>query len=280
MKKPLFLLSLLTAAVALTGNPAHAALTIAPGDLLMGFYQVNSSGTGVAANTYVYNLGGASGYREGGSGQGVFANIGADLTTAFGAGWSSDGTVRVGVVGAVGSTDALTNGDPARTVYFSQGFGAAPGDSTALTLSSSQRGSASTALKSFAEAMVGADVNGAVDGGSIYSAGDPGSFASFLPPTVTTHFGVGASPLTSMTGDTVGLDVYRVLHSTTGADLTAAYSAGDALVGSGQYIGSFTLATNGDIGFAGANAVPEPSTGLLAGLGALFLSIRRRRKSA
>jgi hypothetical protein len=168
MKKPSILFYAFMAAVALSGNSADAALTIAPGDLLLGVYQVNSAGTGVTPNTYVYNLGAGSNYREGGVGQGVLANIGADLTTAFGSGWSSDGTVRAGVVGAVGSTDPLTNGDPARTVYFSQGFGTGPGDSTSVTLSSSQRGSASTALKSFAGAMVGTEPNGAIDGGSIY----------------------------------------------------------------------------------------------------------------
>ena len=68
------------AAVALSGNSADAALTIAPGDLLFGVYQVNSAGTGVTPNTYVYNLGAGSNYHEGGVGQGVLANIGADLT--------------------------------------------------------------------------------------------------------------------------------------------------------------------------------------------------------
>lgn len=253
-----------------SGGKAEAALTVMAGDLLMGFAKVNAGGTGYEGSTYVYNLGASLPFRQGTSPM-VIDNISTDLATVFGAGWASDPTVRWGVVGVVGSTDLLTNGDPARTTYFSQDYLGEPGGSSTITLSSSNRGSLSTNLRSFFTSMNGIPENGAVDGGAIYPISSPNSFSSFLPPGPATYFGIGVNPLTAMSAaPSAGLDVYRTLHTASGAGLTSAFD-GDAVVGTGQYVGTLTLSDSGALNF-----VPEPSTGLLALLASIAM-LRRRR---
>jgi hypothetical protein len=250
---------------------AHAVLTATPGDLLMGFAKVNAAGTGYEGSTYVYNLGPSTNFRESASPSSAIDNINTDLSAVFGAGWANDATVRWGVVGVVGPTDPLTNGDPARTTYFSQDYLGLAGGSAAIILSSSNRGSLSTNLKSFSNSMNGIPENGAVDGGAVYPVSGVNSFSSFLPPGPPTYFGVGTNPLTAMSaGSMAGLDVYRTLHTATGAELNSSFDA-DAVVGTGQYVGTFTLSDSGAIGF-----VPEPSTGILAMLASLAV-LRRRR---
>lgn len=237
----------------------------------MGFAKVNAAGTGYEGQTYVYNLGSSQSYRSGMALPTSLGNFNADLSTAFGSSWYNDATVRWGIVGVVGPTDALTGGDPARTTYFSQDYLGEAGGSAAVTFNSSNRGSLSTNLKSFFNTMNGVAVNGAVDGGALYAGTSVNSFSSFLPPGPSTYFGVGVNPLTAMSGASqAGLDVYRTLHSATGADLTSALDS-NAVVGAGQYLGTFTLSDVGGLAF-----VPEPSAGVLSLLG-MCLFLRRRR---
>lgn len=252
-------------------QPAAAALTVSPGDLLMGFAKVNAGGTGYEGQTYVFNLGASQGYRGGLELPTSLGNFNADLTTAFGSGWANDAAVRWGIVGVVGPSDSLTNGDPARTTYFSQDYLGEPGGSAPVAFSSSNRGSLSTNLKSFFNSMNGIVEGSAVNGGALYASSSINSFSSFLPPGPATYFGVGINPLTAMTaGSSAGLDVYRTLHSATGADLSTALD-GNAVVGTGQYVGTFTLSDAGGLAF-----VPEPSSGILAAL-AMGVFFRRRR---
>ena len=82
MKKQSLLLCLAAAGLGCTGGPLRAAISVAPGDLVLGLFQLNSAGTGVTANTYAFNLGPASTYREGGVAPSVLGNIGADLSAA------------------------------------------------------------------------------------------------------------------------------------------------------------------------------------------------------
>lgn len=255
----------------LGGGQAEAALTVTAGDLLMGFAKVNAGGTGYEGSTYVYNLGASTGYRETITPPMVIDNLNTDLTSAFGAGWANDPTVRWGIVGVVGPTDPVTNGDPARTTYLSQDYQGSLGGSDPFVLSSSARGSLSTNLKSFFNSMNGIAENGAVDGGAIYQASGVNSFSSFLPPGPATYFGASVNPLTAMTaGPIAGLDVYRTLHTLTGAELNSSFDS-NAVTGTGQYVGSFTLTDTGTLTF-----VPEPSTGILALLASMAV-LRRRR---
>lgn len=286
---------------ALIATQANGAVTTSNGDLAVAFYQV--VGSVVSDNTYIYNLGQASNYRESTSsglvssiGGNASANISADLVTAFGSGWANDGTVRWMVIGNVSSTAGTINGDTARTNYLSRAAStvAATGPNTVFgaTISSTNRGILSTNLSSVF-AQVNNDASGANANGAIIAKADPATIDEFLPPTVATYFGLSATynPYQTLASGTItnnhssagtlgtiegALDLYRVLHSTSGADLTTGGSVGDATIGNGQYIGSLLLTSTGDLAFA---TIPEPSSALLGVAGALGLCLRRRRNA-
>jgi hypothetical protein len=289
-----------TTLLALTGvglfaNPAMAAVTTESGSLAVAFYQV--IGGVVQSNTYIYDLGQASNYRENTaigvsvstiSGGPANNNISGDLTAAFGANWANDGTVRWMVIGNVGSADPTVGGDPARTNYYSRAVSTIqPGVSTTIpSISSTNRGILSNNLESVFDNVVG-ETSGNNADGAIINIADPGTINEFLPPSTLTYFGIGINPYQTLsagtinnnTGSQVGpvegaLDIYRILHTTTDADLTAGLSSGNATVGQGQYIGTLVLTSSG-----GLYVIPEPSSALLGVAGALGLCLRRRRIS-
>lgn len=262
------------ALTALAASSASAAITVQPGDLLAGFFKKAPDGTSVVGNTYVINLGPAANYREGITAPGVVANIGADLGSAsgFGASWFTDPSVSWGIVGVVPNGNPTVGGDPGRTTYMTQAAPAGFASSTPYTLSSTNRGTASLRIDGVFDAMNGAAENGATAGGAFVPASAPGSFSSELPPSSTTFFGVGVNPLASLNGAASTLDLYRMLHATSGADLTSAHAPGDAVIGTAQYSGSFVLSSTGALTF-----VPEPGVALLGSLGLLFMAARRRK---
>lgn len=246
------------AAVSLLVSPVLGEVVkVVPGDLLLGFYEVSEDGAGVGSNTYVLNLGAGAFWRENTAATVSVGNILADLDDAFGAGWQENGRLRAGVVGVVGPTDPLTAGDPARTLYYSQAAASfVAGATNPLVLSSSQMGSASTQLKTFAVETNGkaSGVNGA---GAKLATSANNNYASFQPPLTTTSFGISASPNGSFGAGVVGssgghgvelaLDVYRLLFSTVGADLTAGLASGNAVAKQGQYVGTFTIDAGGEV---------------------------------
>ena len=234
---------------------AGETVKVAPGDLLLGFYEVSEDGAGVGSNTYVLNMGPGSFWRENTAASVLVGNISADLEDAFGAGWQENGRLRAGAVGVVGPTDPLTSGDPVRTVYYSQGAASfAAGATNPLVLSNSQMGSVSTQLKTFSVEMNGKP-SGANAAGTKLATSANNNYAAFQPPLTTTSFGISASPNGSFGVGAIGnagghgvelaLDVYRLLFSTVGADLTAGLSSGNAVAKQGQYVGTFTVDADG-----------------------------------
>lgn len=282
---------------ALSVIPAQAAITMGSGDLAIAFYQTDASGRNIQPNTFVFDLGAASIYRESTqAGQASISsvntsissnNIDAQLRTAFGPNWANDSTVRWMVVGGVDQLSSTVAGDPARTSYISRGRStldaAGPGTSSP-NLSTTNIARLGNSVSGFfsgtngATQITGANVNGVQIGTSSVN-----HVGTFVPPgSDGTYFNIGIDPRQSFGIGTIdgsstegALDIYRYLYSTTDADLTAGLSAGNASVGAGQYIGTITLDSNGNLFFG--NAVPEPSSMMLAGAAGLFALTRRSR---
>ena len=262
-------------------SQAGQAVTTNNGDLLIGFYQV--VGGSVTANTYVLNLGKASLYRENTQSNVAVsvvnpdlasANIAADLEDAFGPGWAEDGTVYWSVFGGADqSTSGVVDGDVLRTPYISLPVSSfvVGKSTTSPTVNSNFRGSVSNAISAI---RAGANGTGAVvlggnaAGAKIPSSGSLGtSIDSFFPPFLTpaTYLSLGtdlrgtfgAGTMAGSSEHEGALDVYRYTNSitTSGVDLTSGFGGGNAALGVGQYIGTFTIDTAGNIKVYGSAPV-------------------------
>jgi len=208
------------------------------------------------------------------------SNIDADLDLAFGQNWANDGTVYwmlVGGVSAGGDPDPFfpgtqpTAGDPLRTNYFSKSRASLNSNSTAKgttvsgTLSLFNRAIFSINIVSFlsgsSKGIDGFETNTATPGvnaaGAILPLSNVNTVDEFLPPATLTSFGIGSAynpgqllksgPIAGTAGVEGALDLYRMINTTEGAVLTAGASAGNATVGVAQFIGTLTLAGNGDL---------------------------------
>jgi hypothetical protein len=88
---------------------------------------------------------------------------------------------------------------------------------------------------------------------------------SFFPPYINTFLSLGTELRGNFTTGTItglanlegALDVYRYVNSitATGVDLTSGFGTGNAALGVGQYIGTFTLDSSGDLKVYGVPAV-------------------------
>lgn len=282
--------------VGLFANAAMGAVTLESGSLAVAFYQVNGSNV-VQPNTYIFDLGQANLYRENTATNAsvstvnagiASSNINLDLVDAFGTNWATSGTVHWLVVGNVGATyTSGISGDPARTNYFSLGTTAptvAP--DFAQTLSSTLRNQATGVINPFFGGVANETSANNADGTKIPISDTltVDEYVMTVNNTVApgTCFKIGTDISQTVSSNPYGtglvgaLDMFRVLHSTSGADLTAGFDS-PAIVGEGQYIGTLTLSSAGDLKLT---AIPEPSAPILSGLlvaSALTLRTRRTR---
>jgi hypothetical protein len=195
------------------------------------------------------------------------------------------------VIGLATPTGGTVNGDPARTTYLSRDRSAladgATGPGTTIpTISLSNRGNASTAASGFFAATTAAtQVSGDNPDGVQITASQVNTIEDYMPPTTLGLFwGQGVDPrqtfgaglITDSSNAEGALDIYRVLHTNSGAELTAGLSSGDAVVGEGQFIGTLTIDGAGNLAIG---AVPEPSSSLLLGILGTLGILRRRRSS-
>lgn len=263
-----FLTMLVVAGISAAALPSHAATTYVAGDLLLGFRA--TGGTGSTSNLIV-DLGLATGYRDATSNITSVTDIGSLLISTYGSDWATRSDLSWGIVGArTNSTiSAAVGGDPARTDYLSAAqTTVSPGtqQSTAWVVSGQGRTDTTADILGLGVAYAAApgtnsSILNSTDAGS-WSTNNSGSDSFRLGGTIEGNFANGASG--------TALDLYRVLNTNTGANPTGT-------VGVGSYEGTFTISSAGVVGFAAAEAVPEPSRAILAAIGLGGLLLRRRR---
>lgn len=270
IKSKNILTALVVAGITAFASSANAATYLA-GDLLLGFRA--TGGTGASSNLIV-NLGQADTvFRDATVNNASVTNIGALLTSTYGAGWDTRADLFWGVAGVrtASPTGAAVDGDPVRTNYLTAAqtsYNPGVQTSTPWTVGASgDRTAIANAIVSLANNYTTASgtTSAVIDSstGTTWSTNNNGLTSFTLNGSIEGSFGSGA-------GGT-SLDLYRILNSNTGASPTGT-------VGTGSYEGTFTLSNAGLVGFnVTAAAVPEPSRALLGGLGLAGVLFRRRR---
>jgi len=249
--------TLLTAAIALTGLAAFTSANAqSNGDAFLGFEA--TSGTGSSTN-FVVDLGAATNLAS------LNLNLAADLTAVYGSGWASDANLYYGIIGGA-YTGLAINGDSGNTLYAS----IYSGGTSWKRGSVSSQGNIGANIGNLA-GQFGVDVNNGqlgVAANSVYmnnqkTSGvynEAGNWSSRINDDP--FFGFSANIETSISGS---LDLYKLVPG----------SARQGTVGlPGTLVTTIALGSNGTI-----SAVPEPSTYVLFGLGALVLIVAARRRN-
>jgi hypothetical protein len=246
MKSFLRNLFLPVAGLALAATAATAATwPPVPGDLILGVRA--TGGTGATTNVF-YNLGAAHALRTNPSPAGPLVNLDAELTAAFGAGWSSRTDLYFGVFAnrsnatptGIGSA-AVENGDPARTIYTSKGVTTAGTGTPWSGFSVSALGLAATAHQGQINAIdnIAANSNNVM---TLVQATNPVEWANSWTqwnPTPGAAFSIFSGGIQSKLNATAAhVDVFRIVGST----------------GSGSYVTTVSLAGNGAVTAARAGA--------------------------
>ena len=251
----------------------------------------SGAGTVFGSEYLVVNLGPASLYRENSSNGALVSainpalassNIATDLSALFGPTWANDGNVRMMVTTTIPQdAPAAVNGDPAKTIYSSIPRPSLNSGQVGVNTGTTFPTFTSSALRTQCSNDIGpflyTGTNNAINLASGYTNTNPtvapfGNAAgvrvpttnsinlkNYVPPTTSTYFKVGTNPTATLGGGTLAgsagveaaVDVYRVLHTLTGADLTSPSSTGNAAVGVAQYIGCLTLDTAGNLKMQG-----------------------------
>ena len=273
--------------LAFCGSAMGAGIQNTNGDLVIGFYQVDENGI-IGSNTYIFNLGPVSKYREN-TQKNVSvtavntdiadANIAADLTTAFGPEWAENGTVRWLIVGGFGQAElGVVNGDTTPgTTYISRpvsAFNANGPASPQPEINGGNRNYLRTGIEGFLNSNNGVGTAGSNPRGAIIPTTSTGNLTVFINSATGEQFGINQElrqtfgpGVVNGTADSEGvLDLWRMIHSTSTAalnatpdvDFTSGFGTGNVVLGKGQYCGTITLDINGELKI-GATADAPPA---------------------
>jgi hypothetical protein len=285
-----------TAALALAGAmllaPVARATTLAysAGDLILGFRAF--SGTG-ATTDYEVNLGSGSLFLSGGGQASALhtislGNLGADLTSIFGASWNTRSDVFWGIAGA--TQNSVSNGIPKQTLFASKAettlgqssvAWVAAGAGTQAVPSGLINGGLGSGVQGYnkGDTISGNTISSNVTGGLIQATSGGNSYASYMSSNgsgvVTSAFGYFSGGIEGNFGaGTAGsvLDLFELTTANSG-------NAG-TLVGGFQLDNSGVLSFSNNVGDFAVGAVPEPSTyAALFGAAVMGFAVWRRRKA-
>lgn len=263
---------LVVAGISAAALPARAA-TFAAGDLLLGFRATGGTGSG---SNLIVDLGQADTvFRDATSNIASVINIGTILSNTYGSNWADRSDLFWGAV-AVRTSSSLNSsvdGDPQRTNYLTiaqSTYNPGTQQSSAPTIgTSTARGDVATDIVSL-NTTYGTTNNGDQLSNVVINTTDANSWSTLIADS-NFKFGNPIEASSANGIDATGLDLYRILHTTTGASPTGT-------VGIGSYEGTLKISSSGVVGFDSvAAAVPEPSRAILAALGLGGLLLRRRR---
>jgi len=256
-------LSLAVIALGMASAIPASAVTVASGDLILGFRSTNTSlqGNGVS---YVVNLGQSSQYGTtiaapitvGGS-----STTGADLAAIYGGEWMSRTDIQWGVIGGTSGNNLFASKAQSNSVTIP----------TAWQISTQ---SGRNLAYSDVTNVIGIGINGGLDDSAATSNT---SFAAQQLSSYTNNWRGYLAPggTAGQAGSTGNVDFYSFaspgIEGTPGQTLALFNVTGST---ASNYVGSFSLASNGAITF-----VPEPSSALLL-CGSLIPLFSRRRKNA
>ena len=286
------LASLLVASGSLAAASSAHAAAYAPGDLMLYFFQEGGSQTVLA------NLGAATGYRGSVAGPSDAVknlnvlDLKSALSQAFGQNWASLDNLYAGLIAAnnafVSLTTAAVNGDSNRTLYFSapnnladEVLGRNIGGNSAMTILATQiaaQGSTFTGADDFLTSP--ADVsNQIMNQNKFLTSGILGqAYGGFSGGIAQVGIDGTYGSLGGVSNVEFALDLHRMLSAPDAAGTINGVDAdGNAIATrTSMYEGTITINSNGVVGF---QAVPEPSSVMLLGLGAGALAFRRRRSA-
>lgn len=252
-------LALVATGVGWSTTSVEAATTsYSTGSVLLGFY---ASGGDGAASSYVVKLGDASTFLNATDPISLsLGNIGADLASLYGNNWFERDDLFWGIVGTTGSAavpaNRVTYGTRTRTTA---GVVADP----FATQVNAARGQTATNIASF----------GGTYGGKESTVNS--SVAIIQANTVNSGFASQLSGLSPFGSNWNSEFLGSFDTSSAGYGVLDFFKYGNPLNPDATgYVGTFSINSSGEIGFA---IVPEPSAYLLVAVAGLFLVLQRRR---
>ncbi len=226
-------------------------------------------------------------------------NIGAALSAAFGPNWASEPTLFAAGIGNTGTSSTvatITSLDAQRTIYFTRqrlGVGTVGQQNSAgFTNANSSFYTAAAGgingLKTQFETGPGAGsfptfqsttTTSNIDNSLSFSGANQDPAFSVITGGVQGNFGPGSFGTFGSAGNVeIALDLFRMQPGSTDSGANPNVTG---LTGVADFLGTLTINSTGQVAFTGnitATPVPEPATGLMGAVTALFAATLRRRK--